>query len=238
MNGTFIIIDGIDGSGKSTIMNAWNEHLAEKGRTIYSLKNYWCEHHTHPPLEEVMAADVILSAEPTTVGIGLAIRQELIATGAPYSPNAIANAYALDRLILYTKLLNPLRKAGKIILQDRSVSTSLCYQSIQEGGLSMDEIAHIEGNAFALEHAPDHLIIADVAIEISLDRLGARLEKQDNAMFEKQSFLEKAKSRFLDPMYQSYFTDRGSEVHTLDTSADLDIMKQKAIDLLDSINDL
>lgn len=238
MTGSFIIIDGIDGSGKSTIINAWSEHLAAQGKSIYSLKRYWCDHHTHPPLDEVMEADVILSAEPTTVGIGHAIRQELIATDAPYSAAAIANAYALDRLILYTKLLNPLREAGKIILQDRSVSTSLCYQSLQEGGLSMDEIAQIEGNAFALEHAPDHFIIADVPIEVSLDRLGARLEKQDNAMFEKRSFLEKAKTRFLDQTYQYYFTNRGSQVHTLDTSADLDIMKQKAIDLLDSINDI
>jgi len=228
----FIIIDGIDGSGKSTIINTWANVLQTQGKKIFHLKNYWLEHHTHPSSDEIIDYDVIISAEPTHVWIGSAIRNELIQNDRNYSAYAIADAFALDRLILYKRLILPLREAGKIIIQDRSVSTSLCYQSIQKNPLTQEEIARREGNAFALSHAPDHFIIADVSIENALMRLGERSNKQDNAIFEKKDFLEKARTIFLDKTFQNYFTQHNANVHILDCNPSIDIVSKNATKLL------
>jgi dTMP kinase len=230
--GNFIVIDGIDGSGKSTVLEFWISELEQKGKKIFSLKEYWKKHHYHPTMEELAEYDVIVSAEPTYVWTGAAIRYEMIKNGNSYSPAALAHSYALDRLVLYKRLLVPLREQGKIILQDRSVSTSLCYQSIQEHGLTMQQIAEIEGNAFTLEHAPDHLILVHLPIEKAMQRLQGRIDKDDNAIFEKEKFLTDAQARFLSEEYQQYFTSRGTHVHLLNSDRTLEDMKPQALGLL------
>lgn len=230
----FIIIDGIDGSGKSTIMEYWTEFLAEQGKKIFFLKPYWSGHQTHPTPPELESFDVIVSAEPTMVWIGAAIREEMIRHGANYSARSIAHAYALDRLILYKRLLLPLLAVGKTVIQDRSVSTSLCYQPLQDGSLTMADVAAIEGNAFALEHAPDHLVIADVDADTALLRLKDRVKK-DAAIFEQKQFLEQARARFFDREYQGYFTSRQTKIHTLNCGVPIGIMKQASIQLLNNL---
>ncbi len=233
--GKFIIIDGIDGCGKSTILEFWVEFLRSQNKKIFCLKDYWKEHGKHPLPEELQAYDVIVSAEPTYVWTGAAIRQELIRNGTGYSARTIAEAYALDRLILYTRLLLPLRAQGKMILQDRSVSTSLCYQSVQEGGLPQDEIAAIEGNAFALLHAPDHLVLTHMPIENAMARVGVRTDKKDDALFEKTDFLTRAQDCFLSQTYQAYFTSRGTKIHLLNCDVSLDIIQKESLNLFDSL---
>ncbi len=233
--GTFIIIDGIDGSGKSTVMKAWVEHLRSQGKNIFDIKEYWNEYHRHPEVDELMDYDIIITGEPTYVWTGAAIRQEMIKNGTGYSTTSIADAYSLDRLVLYRRLILPLLEAGKTILQDRSVSTSLCYQSVQDNPLEMETIATLEGNAFALQHAPDHLIIADLPVAVAMTRLGGRSDKQDDAIFEKEDFLNKSHDRFLDEEYQQYFTRNGTQVHILDCSTNIDIMKASGIELLQKL---
>lgn len=232
----FIIIDGIDGSGKSTILETWAADLAAAGKKIFSLKSYWRERHTHPTADELMDYDVILSAEPTSVWIGSAIREEMIRRGTTYTGRDIAEAYALDRLVLYQRLIVPLRQAGKIILQDRGVSTSLCYQPLQDDRLSGDLVASIPGNAFALAHAPEYLVIADTPADMAMQRLGRRQDKQDTAIFEQADFLTQARDRFLSPEYQKYFTDRGTTVRVLNSHTSLDIMKQNATQFITSLS--
>lgn len=229
----FIMIDGIDGSGKSTVINAWAKTLANAGKKVFFLKPYWLEHRKHPSPEEIKEYDVIVSAEPTFVGIGKKIRDILIREGSA-TPRTLAESYAEDRLVLYRDLLIPLLETGKIVLQDRGVSTSLCYQPLHDPVLTADDIASLHGNAFALDHAPNHLVIVDTPVDDALRRIGGR-EKQDHAVFEKKQFLEKARSRFLDQAFQKFFTDRGTRIHVLNGGKPIDIMKQEALTLLNTI---
>ena len=228
------MVDGIDGSGKSTVIDAWKELLEKQQKRILSLRLFWKEHDRHPNEAEIGRYTVILSAEPTFVGIGKKIREEMIVSNTAYTPKQIAEAYAEDRKELYTAVIIPALKKGLIIIQDRGVSTSLCYQPLHDAHITADAIAQIPGNAFALAYPPNHLVLVDVEPKIAMSRLGKR-EKQDHALFERADFLKKARKRFLEPAYQEIFRKRGTAIHILNGAAPLDIMKQEAKTLLQSL---
>lgn len=226
------MIDGIDGSGKSTIVESWKKYFEQKGKKVFDLRDFWKDNIDHPTPDDLMQYDIIFSGEPTHVWFGRAIRKEIIKTDSDYSALATANAYALDRLVLYKRLLLPLLKAGKTIIQDRGVSTSLCYQPVQDGTITMEEVASLEGNQFALTHRPDYLIIADLPVDVALSRLDTRFDKQDDARFEQKEFLQKARSVFLSKKYQALVKDHGTEVILLNTEGNIDIMQQNAKEFL------
>lgn len=227
----FIMIDGIDGSGKSTIIKIWKEMLQEKYK-CFDITAFSKEHHRLPTLEEIEDAKIVFSGEPTHVWVGAAIRYELIQKNRPYTNQTIAEAFSLDREILYTRLLIPLREKGIHIIQDRGVSTSLCYQSLGKEKLSLETIANLKGNALTLKHAPDHLVICDLDIETAISRLSDRSEKDDNATFEQHEFLTSARNQFLSKDYQSYFTNRSTNIHVLNTGIKIDIMNTNAREFL------
>lgn len=228
----FIMIDGIDGSGKSTVAQIWKDYLASQGNAIFDLKHYWQTSGKYPELHEMKNYDFIFSCEPTFAGMGKVIREELIKNGANYPPRAIVEAFSLDRLILYKKIIIPLLNSGKAVIQDRGVSTSLAYQSIQNKEFTFEKIAEFPGNKLALENRPDYLIIAKIPADKALARLHERSEKKDDAVFEKLDFQIKAAAIFYSEEYQKIFTERGTQVRYLNTDAEIDIMKQEAVELL------
>jgi dTMP kinase len=231
----FIIIDGIDGSGKSTVVSVWKKYLSDQGNAIFDLKNYIKENNHYPESHEFSGYDFIFSAEPTYTGIGKVLREELISSSNFYPPKAIAEAFSLDRLVLYTKVIIPLLKDGKLVIQDRGVSSSLAYQPLTHPDVTTDFVAHLPGNNLALENRPDYLIFVDCDAKTSFERLDQRADKQDNAIFERLEFLEKLTARYTNENYQKLFTDRGTKILHLNGNEKIDIMKEQAIDLLKTI---
>ena len=228
------MIDGIEGGGKSTIVESWKQYLASENQPAFDLKKYCIENNRYPEYEELEPYKFIFSAEPTFFGIGKMIREELIKHGSDYPETAIAQAYSLDRLILYKKILIPALQDNKTVIEDRGVSTSLCYQSLS-GNLSLDFLANLPGNTLALEHRPDYLLIIKMSLETAQKRLAARYEKQDNAIFDKLDFQQKALATYMSPEYQQLFLDRGTKIEYLNTDVEIDIMKQQVIELFKHI---
>lgn len=230
----FIMIDGIDGSGKSTVVHVWKDYLKEQGKTIFDLKDYQKEFNRYPDFTEANSCDFIFSHEPSSAGIGKVIREEFIRNNTDYPAYAIAEAYALDRLIIYKKMIVPaLAENEKIIISDRAVCTSLCYQHILDPkNLTFDVLAKIPGNAFTLKYPPQHLILMDIAPDKAFARISGRVEKNDNAIFEKLDFLKKAAGIYRSEEYQRFFTKLGTKIHYLNAETEIDIMKQEATELL------
>ncbi len=228
------MIDGIDGSGKGTIIDVWKQHLTESGNAVFDLKKYMLDTGHLPDISELRAYEFIFSCEPTYTGIGKVIREELIRNGTSYPSLAIAEAYSLDRLVLYTKLIIPLLAQEKCVIQDRGVSTSLTYQTIQTG-LNLEQVTSLPGNQLALKHRPDYLLLTQVSPEAVMERLAKRTEKQDNVIFEKLAFQTKFAKQFASPEFQKLFTDVGTKIITLSTDQKIDIMKAEAVTLLKSI---
>lgn len=230
-----IMLDGIDGSGKSTTIGAWKEYLTAEGNGIFDLRGYWQKTGRYPELDELRSYDFIFGCEPTYAGLGTVIREELIKNGSNYPALAIAEAYSLDRLVLYKKINLPILGSGKVIIQDRGVCTSLAYQTAQQQGLNFASISELPGNKLALENRPDYLILMKISPEKAMERIEQRYGKRDDSIFEKLGFLKKLAEIYYSEEYQKLFTLRGTKIIYLNAEQEIDIMKREAVSLLKEI---
>jgi dTMP kinase len=120
--GIFIVIEGLDGSGKTTQANMLAKNLAKN--------------HT-----------VLLTAEPSRGKIGTFIRQGCLYEKKRLPTEAEALLFAADRIEHMQNELEPALSEGKIVICDRYIFSSLAYQG--SAGLSLKWIETI--NARALE---------------------------------------------------------------------------------------
>ena len=195
MKGKHILIEGIDGSGKSTLVKGLQEHFKNTGKQVFSMKEYLTEKGTFPDEQEIKKHFLITSAEPTKGHVGKIIRNELITkeNNRVYTNETIAHAYAMDRAIHYQCVVLPALEAGVHIIQDRSVISTFFYQ-ILSTELSEDEaVQHpylqFEGNKLALTTIPDMILVASLNPETALQRCEKRDAQQDiyeNLTFQKR----------------------------------------------------
>lgn len=230
--GQFIVIDGVAGSGKSTLIRAIKKLLEDKGLKIFDLAE-WTQKHAEPPkFEDIADYDAYFTFEPTKYWVGAAIRYELSHSNA--SGQVIAQAFSLDRHIQYNRLIIPALEAGKIIIQDRSVSSSIVYQPIMEDGPSLDDLIALPGNALALSYPPDHLILA----HIETAKLQARFDTRDDdskGIFENIDYLNKVNARFRSAWFCELFTSRETHVHDFNTDQPKEQMVQHITKIITSI---
>lgn len=231
-DGRFIVIDGIDGSGKSTVIKAMRSFTEESGKSSFDLIAWCKEKNTLPSFEDVKDKDILFTAEPTYAWIGAAMRQEMFLGQEPYSPTDFAHAFSLDRLLLYRRLIIPALNAGKTIIQDRSVSTSIIYQADTEDGISLENLLELPGNSLALEHPPDHLILTDISPEVALSRISGRSKEKQEDVFETIDQLKSFDERFRSDWFEKIYTDRGTKLHRLDTKTGMKESIQNAKNLI------
>lgn len=101
-SGLFIVIEGIDGTGKSTQAKRLGEWLASQGR------------------------EVVLSREPTAGPWGKKVR-ESAATGR-LSPEDELQYFLNDRRQHVEELIAPSLAAGKVVILDRYYFSTMAYQ--------------------------------------------------------------------------------------------------------------
>jgi dTMP kinase len=217
-DGKFLMVDGLDGGGKGVVIDSLKDYFESRGLKIFDLRRYWKEKNEIPELDDVRQYDVICSAEPTFSMVGKVIREEIVRdNNRKYSALTTAHAFSLDREILYKKLLIPARAAGKIILQERGVVTSIVYQPIQQERMSLKDIMNLPGNRLALKNAPDLLIILKVEPAVVIKRLSDR-GKKDHAIFENLAFQRSVEERYESDWLRKLFFNFKSKVVYLDTN--------------------
>jgi len=208
-----IMIDGIDSSGKGTATTALKEFY-EKDKKVLDLREYWKENEGFP---DIANFDVIIATEPTFTHIGKEIREVLIKNKTKHSPKEIAKAFSEDRKELYEKIVIPAKEQHKIVIQERGVITSLAYQPLMDN-LSKEEVLALEGNQFCLNHAPDLLILTTVDPKVAIERINARHEKKDDAIFENEEFLIKAQAAYQSDWITHIFESKGTKIISLNTN--------------------
>ncbi len=144
--GSFIALEGIDGSGKSTQVKKISEYLIDQGHMVYT------------------------TFEPTDSPIGKMIR-DIFSHRMEGDQRVIAALFAADRLdhLLNSKngILSKLRD-GYIVITDRYYLSSYAYHSVHD--IDLEWV--IQANAMSAELLrPDVNIYIDISPELSLQRL-------------------------------------------------------------------
>ena len=230
------VCDGLDCAGKGVFLDALAEEARRSGKRIFDVHQFWAEHNFHPsPYDIIGNYDVILTSEPTFVGIGKYIRNEIIAkNGRDYHPVVHAEAYALDRRILYQQLLLPVLAAGVDVYQSRSFSTSVVYQlqtALDQGlDCDIDQIMNIPGNSFCASYPVDFLVVPKIDdVEEAMRRLVGR-DKDDRCEFETFDFQTKLRMHYHGEPFKALFERLGVALIYMDASKDVEFSQQQAKD--------
>ena len=106
MSGKFIVIEGMDGSGKTTQAKMLAKFLKKQGFSV------------------------ALTHEPSNNAIGKMISNELV-KDKNLSAHAISLAFAADRMIHLEKTIKPALDKYDYVVSDRYYHSSLAYQPLQ-----------------------------------------------------------------------------------------------------------
>ncbi len=118
--GIFLVIEGLDGSGKTTQATLLAKRLSQ-------------------------SYNVLLTAEPSKGKIGTFIRERCLYERTRLPTEAEALLFAADRIEHMQTELKPALDEGKLVICDRYVYSSLAYQG--SAGLSVDWIKTINARA-------------------------------------------------------------------------------------------
>lgn len=207
----FIIVDGLDGSGKSTVTTAWREMFAARGKKIFDAVAFEKTQGRIPTIVDAGDAEVIVSAEPTYAGVGKYVRNVLIKTDSGATAREITEGFSEQRRELYEALIIPAIERGLLIIQDRGITSSLCYQAGMSVEITEDFVAALPGNQLAIERRPDYVIICDVPADVAMKRLGGRSDKMDEAIFERRDHMERVAARFSADSWKEYLRRSGTQ---------------------------
>jgi dTMP kinase len=155
--GRFVALEGVDGAGKSTQLSLLADELRLRGH------------------------QVVTTREPGGTALGESLRALLLdADGAP-SPPAEVLMFAAARAQLVAEVIAPALAAGRWVLSDRFVDSSLAYQGVARG-LGVDGVW--DANRLAVEGAlPDRAVVLDLPVNDARTRRGGgdRIEDEGDA---------------------------------------------------------
>ncbi len=146
--GILIAVEGIDGSGKTTL-----------ARNLFHL------------LQEDNF-DVLLTKEPGATTLGMHVREIIHHQTIPLSTQAQYLLFAADRAQHFAEIIIPSLKAKKLIISDRMSDSSLAYQCYGNG-LDIAMIRSI--NNWAMNNiTPDITIFVRIPVPQALKRINNR----------------------------------------------------------------
>ena len=180
-----ITIEGVDGTGKTTLATALLEHLTRHG------------------------VDARLMREPGGVETSERIRELVKDPALTVGARAEALLYAAARAQLVEQALVPVLESGAWVLLDRFVDSSLAYQGVGRG-LGVDAVREL--NLFATGGlTPDRTLLLSLDPEIAL----ARASERQNAVGEAPDRLEREGQEFFAQIREAYLSLAAAEPNRL-----------------------
>jgi dTMP kinase len=189
LRGKFIVFDGPEGCGKSTQTRLLHQSLQAQGLEVLSVR------------------------DPGTTRIGEQVRSILLDPAhQEMGMRCEMLLYMAARAQMMAEVIRPALDAGKVVLSDRFVSSTLAYQ-LGGDGLTAADIRTVADIAIR-GRWPDLTIILDMPAEKSLARVKRAKDRIEQRPIEYhqqvlKNYLAQAKD---DPKYRVINADRDPEV--------------------------
>jgi dTMP kinase len=168
----FVAVEGIEGSGKSTLVDGLAGALRADGY------------------------EVIVTREPGGTAIGNAVRAIFLDPTLrmePLTESLLVNAARAEHV---KDVIRPALDAQRIVLCDRFVDSTLAYQGFGRG-LPLEKLRAIcDAATGGLE--PDLVLLLDVPVSVARKRLGERSHAADRIEREDDDFHERVRRGFLE----------------------------------------
>jgi dTMP kinase len=177
MKGQLITLEGIDGSGKSTVA----KHIASR-------------------LAELMPErKLVLTAEPTAGKVGRILREELARTSNIEAESSAASRmqelflFMADHAHHLSKTILPSLEAGAIVLSDRYADSTAAYQGVTLRGIVPDPVQWIQSILGPWNLPPDKTLLFVLDPRSALERMQSRHGREK---FERLEFLRSVDENF------------------------------------------
>lgn len=168
---TFVVIEGIEGSGKSTLMGGLGAALRAEGY------------------------DVVMTREPGGTAVGDAVRKIFLDEPIPVAPWAEVLLVNVARAQHVCDVIRPALAAGRIVLCDRFADSTLAYQGYGRD-LELDLIRDVCAVA-ARGLEPSLTLLLDLPVSVARSRMRERPGAADRIEREDDAFHERVRRGFL-----------------------------------------
>jgi dTMP kinase len=172
VKGRFIVLEGGEGAGKSSNLDALQRLLEDRGLAVLRTREPG-----GTPLGEAVRG---LLLDPAFAG--MEVKAELLLMFAARAQHV-------------TQVIRPALEAGVWVISDRFTSSTYAYQGGGRG-LPWQAIAWLE--SFVQEDLrPDLTLLLDTPVEVGLARMRGRGESEDRIEREGRPFFERVRAAFL-----------------------------------------
>ena len=147
--GRYTVLEGLDGIGKGVVQKVIEDYEEEKGKTLrdgkMSLAEFLFDAQESFEMDpNVKKGKYLLTVyEPSYFGVGLAIREEIIANNKRnYSSDTQIQIFSLDRLIQDRRVVIHYLKNWQDVLKVRNVTSTFGYQYLvaSKEGIPIEKI--------------------------------------------------------------------------------------------------
>lgn len=166
--GLFIALEGGDGAGKTTQRDLLAHHLTSRG------------------------CDVVVTREPGGTQLGKTLRR-LVLHGDDLAPRAEALLFAADRAHHVHSLIRPALAAGRVVITDRYIDSSVAYQGAGRA-LGASDVRALS-NWATDDLMPDLTVLIDVDPRLAATR---RQGTPDRLESEALTFHQEVRAHFLE----------------------------------------
>lgn len=173
MSGRFLVLEGIEGVGKTTQLAVARDHLRSR------------------------CSELVVTREPGGTPLAERIRELVLTPGAERLPASaeLALMFAARAVHLGT-LIEPALARGAWVLCDRFTDASYAYQGAGRG-LGDEPVAALERLVQGTRR-PDLVVVLDAPVEVALARMHARRGASDRFESERGEFFERARRCYLE----------------------------------------